>query len=125
MNQNQLYDKSAEVNHTLQSCCMYLEYVGDNCIVMFILFLVELLQVGGVFALTVTSHLVPHLSLLSCLKKKHTHKHIYHNHILFTNLVSPDENRPQTQPEHKNLNESTICVYEHSCICTHIFTESL
>lgn len=77
MNQNQLYDKSAEVNHTLQSCCMYLKYVGNNCIVMFILFLVELLQVGGVFALTVTSHLVPHLSLLSCLKKKHTHTSTY------------------------------------------------
>lgn len=58
-------------------CCIYLEYVGYNCVVMFILLLVELLQVGGIVALTVSSHLVSHLSLLSCLKKtKHTNMHI-------------------------------------------------
>lgn len=61
----------------LQCCCIYLEYGGDNCKVMIILLLVELLQVGGVFALTVSGHLVPHLSLLSCLRKrKHTNMHI-------------------------------------------------
>ena len=60
---------------TLNKCnylhlLVYLEYVGDNCEVMFILLLVELLQVGGVIALTVSSHLVPHLSLLSCLREE-------------------------------------------------------
>lgn len=50
-------------------CRIYLKYVGDNCVVMVVLFLVELLQVGGIIALTISRHLVPHLSLLSCLKE--------------------------------------------------------
>lgn len=66
---------------------IHLEYVWDDGEVMFILLLVELLEVGGVFAFTVGGHLVPHLSLLSCLqtngkekkekkeKDKHTHTH--------------------------------------------------
>lgn len=37
---------------------------------MFMLLLVELLQVGVVIVLTVGGHLVPHLSLLPCLRKK-------------------------------------------------------
>lgn len=68
---------------------IYLEYAWYNCIVMIILLLVELLQVGGVVALAVSSHLVPHLSLLSCLRKtKHTNMH-HHRHALFTKPQCP------------------------------------
>lgn len=50
---------------------------------MFILLLVELLKVGGVIAFTVGSHLVPHLSLLSCLvtKKKKRHTQFKNEHL--------------------------------------------
>lgn len=47
---------------------------------MIVLLLVELLQVGRVIALAVRSHLVPHLSLLSCLqdgKENITHRREY------------------------------------------------
>lgn len=77
----------------LASSYIYLENVGDNCKVMFILLLVELLKVGGVIAFAVSSHLVPHLSLLPCLrkkkpKKKTNSKHVYQRHA--PNLNVPD-----------------------------------
>lgn len=40
---------------------------------MFILLLVELLKVGGVIVFTVRGHLLPHLSLLSGLRRKEKH----------------------------------------------------
>lgn len=83
-------NKSDKIGHTLQCCYIYLEYVGDNCKVMVILLLVELLQVGGVFTLTVSGHLVPHLRLLSCLKKNNTHKHAYQRHSLQCSLINTD-----------------------------------
>lgn len=83
-------NKSDEIGHMLWCCYIYLEYVGDNCEVMFILLLVELLQEGGVIALTVCSHLVPHLSLLSRLKeKKHTHKQAHYRHALLAEAECP------------------------------------
>lgn len=70
---NILVQLSSTTHRKKVICCyIYLEYVGDDCKVMFILLLVELLKVGGVIAFTVRSHLVPHLSLLSCLRNKKT-----------------------------------------------------
>lgn len=43
---------------------------------MFMLLLVVLLQVGVVIVLTVGGHLVPHLSLLPCLRGKKKKKHV-------------------------------------------------
>ena len=50
----------------------YLEYVGDDAVIMVVLLLVELLQVGRVFVLAVRSHLVPDLSLLASLGGRET-----------------------------------------------------
>lgn len=70
MSVKQLVSVIIIINESGTRGSIYLEYVGDNGKVMFILLLVELLQVGGVVGLTVSSHLVPHLSLLSCLRNK-------------------------------------------------------
>lgn len=48
--------------------CGYLKDTGDECMVMFSLFLVKFLQVEGIFILTVGCQLVSYLSLLSGLE---------------------------------------------------------
>ena len=88
---------------------------------MVILLLVEFLKVGGVIALTVSSHLVPHLSLLPCLKKKtHTDVHITHT-FLSLNFGVPLINtsiwvtRTHTYPHCQNLNDSlSVWVLMHT-----------
>lgn len=54
--------------------CVYLKDIGDECVVMFSLFLVKFLQVVGIFILTVGCHLVSKLSLLSGLEKERKRK---------------------------------------------------
>lgn len=96
---------------------------------MFILFLVELLKVGGVIVFTVRSHLLSHLSLLSGLRtgKKHNtntdHKCIIalvlpirHRHIKkgFTHTESVGHGINTYMLKH-------LCA--HACTCTHINAE--
>lgn len=112
----------------------YLEYVGDNRIVMFILLLVELLQVRGVITLTVSSHLLPHLSLLSCLKRKTKTQdmHLRDPHC-WLNAQCPVQRRTLVkhteQPEHKNdMSRTSKCMYKHWCMlidCTYTNMEQV
>ena len=52
---------------------VYLEYAGDEGVIMLVLLLVELVQVVRVVLLTVSGHLLPHLGLLPCLEGNATH----------------------------------------------------
>lgn len=110
----------------LKCSCIYLEYVGDNCIVMFVLLLVELLQVGGVIALTVGSHLVLYLSRLSCLEKERiTHTNMLIRQTLCLLKISVCPTLTQTWVKHMNSQSTQIlvgqiCAYRstHACTCT-------
>lgn len=98
---------------------------------MFILLLVELLKVGGVIALTVGGHLVPHLSLLSCLetntqtkkKKEKIHTQVKFEHVKSSKrrLISTDTRVAHSQPEHKkHLREETrVYAQVFVCVCAH------
>ncbi len=57
--------------------CVHLENIRDGGVIMFVLLLVELLQVWGIFILAVRSHLVSHLSLLPCLKERERMKYYW------------------------------------------------
>ncbi len=57
--------------------CVHLENIRDGGVIMFVLLLVELLQVWGIFILAVRSHLVSHLSLLPSLKERERMKYYW------------------------------------------------
>lgn len=60
---------------------------------MFILLLVELLKVGGVIVFTVRGHLLPHLSLLSGLRRKEKHNTHTHGRQHISDSGVPDLHR--------------------------------
>lgn len=91
------------LKYVFLSAVHYLEDMRYESIVMFVLFLIELLQVGWVLSLAVCSHLVPHLGLLSCLGRAEGWKSRRVGGVSHTQTTgdrTPDPHNDQSVPPH-------------------------